>query len=277
MLLFALLIVSAVLSGLVCWGVGGFAGFAWLWQLPVGFLVSLVVLAGLMFAFVCICSSLVKLEKPQEKDSPFYRWLITELAEGIRCLLFMKVHTKGLENLPKEGRFLLVCNHLSDLDPVVLLDYFRHSQLAFISKRENQQRFIVGKVMHKILCQPVNRENDREALKTILKCIDLLKKDMVSIGVFPEGYTSLDGLLHPFRSGVFKIAQKAKVPIVVCTVQNTNKVFKNAMHLKATDVQLHLLQVIPAEELAGCTTVEIAERVHGIMAEDLGPENVLQA
>ena len=110
--------------------------------------------------------------------------------------------------------------------PVTLLRYFSGSQLAFITKRENMSMFVVGKMMHKILCQPINRENDKEALKTILKCIQLLKDDMASVAAFPEGYTSVDGLLHHFRHGIFKIATKAKVPIVVCTLQNTNKPFK---------------------------------------------------
>ena len=136
--------------------------------------------------------------------------------------------------------------------------------------------FLVGKLMHKVQCQLINRENDREALKTIIRCIQIIKEDKASIAVFPEGYTSLDGLLHPFRSGVFKIAQKAKVPIVVCTLRNTQHIFHNAARLRRTDVDLHLLQVIPPEELAGVTAVDVGKRVHALMAADLGPENVLE-
>ena len=88
--------------------------------------------------------------------------------------------------------------------------------------------------------------------------------------MFPEGYTSRDGKLHTFRSGVFKIAQKANVPIVVCTIQNSQYVFRNAKHLKPTDVYLHLLTVIPAEEVQSSNTVELAERIHDMMAADLG-------
>ena len=191
-------------------------------------------------------------------------------------ILLMRVHTEGLEKTPKSGRFFLVCNHINDLDPVTLMAYFSQCQLAFITKRENMSMFLVGKLMHKILCQPINRENDREALKTILKCIQLLKDDMVSIAAFPEGYTSVDGKLHHFRHGIFKIAQKTKVPIVVCTVQNTNKPFKNVLKLKATDVHLHLLKVIQPEEYADMNTVQLGEYVHGLMAEDLGPDLVLE-
>lgn len=275
MLIIGWIILSALLAGGIAYTQDAFATLNWLWVLPVSFIGCLLILALIIFLTVYLSCAAVRLDKPQEKDSKYFRFMIRVLADAARYLLLMRVHTQGLEQTPKSGRFLLVCNHLNDLDPVVLLHYFRDSQLAFISKRENTTMFIVGKVMHKILCQLINRENDREALKTILKCIDLIRKDMASVAVFPEGYTSLDQKLHPFRSGVFKIAQKAQVPIVVCTVQNTQKVFRNALRLKATDVHLHLLEVIPYEQIKDKTAVEVGERVHALMAADLGPENVL--
>ena len=62
------------------------------------------------------------------------------------------------------------------------------------------------------MCQLINRENDREALKTILKCIQMIREDQVSVAVFPEGYTSRDGKLHHFRSGVFKSPPRPRCP-----------------------------------------------------------------
>lgn len=275
MLIYTVIAVSAISAGFICFGTEAFASLVWLWMLPVSFLGCLLGLSLVIFLLVWLLSVIIRLDKPQEKDSPFYRWLLNTLAKAAMVLLRMRVHTRGMEMTPKDGRFLLVCNHLNNLDPVTLLAYFSKSQLAFISKRENNRLFIAGKLMHKIMCQPINRENDREAMKTILKCIELLKRDEVSIGVFPEGYTSMDEKLHPFRHGVFKIAQKAQVPIVVCTLQNTQKVFHNAVRLKPTDVHLHLLAVIPPEEIKGVTAVDVGERAYRMMAEDLGPENVL--
>ncbi len=277
MLIGGVAVLSALLAAVWCVCSGSFVGLAWLWKLPVGFAAAFLAQAALIFAAVWILSKTIDLNKPQEKDSAFFRWMIGVLAEAAHTILMMRVHTRGFENVPKDGRFMMVCNHLNDFDPVVLIHHFRRSQLAFISKRENGSRFIVGTLMHRIMCQPINRENDREALKTILNCIRLLKEDMVSIGVFPEGYTSLDHKLHSFRPGVFKIAQKAKVPIVVCTITNTFKVMGNLKKLKPTDIDLHLLAVIPPEELEGVTTVEIANRIHAMMAEDLGPEYAEEA
>lgn len=239
---------ASLLTGLGCW----------------------LVLMGLAFGFLVLVCRLVDLEKPQEHDSKFYRIVMNIYIEALISLVLVRLHTRGLEKTPKEGRFLLVCNHLFLADPGILLHCFRKSQLAFVTKKENQTMFVVGKIMHKIMCQPIDRENDRSALKTILRCIQLIKDDEVSIGVFPEGYTSKDGKLHHFRSGVFKIAQKTEVPIVVCTIQNTREIFKNLAKLKKTDVHLHLVDVIPAEELKGRTTTEISDMVYERMIGDLG-------
>ena len=163
------------------------------------FLGSYVGLGLLAFLFLWAATSLVDQEVPQEHDSRFYRRIVKAYIPAIWSLLGMQVDIQGAEQLPKEGRFLLVCNHLGILDPVVLLGAFPKAQLAFVSKKENSHMFIIGNLMHKIMCQNIDRENDREALKTILKCIQLLKTDEVSVGVFPEGYTSHDGKVHHFR------------------------------------------------------------------------------
>jgi len=243
-----------------------------LWLLPVVFLGCWAALVLIAFLFLCLVCALVDLDKPQEHDSKFYRSVMHIYIEALMTLVRLHVTVEGLEKTPKEGRFLLVCNHQNESDPGILLHCFKHSQLAFVTKKENQSLPIVAPIMHKILCQPIDRENDRSALKTILKCICLIKEDEVSIGVFPEGYTSKDGKLHHFRPGVFKIAQKAGVPIVVCTIQNTRPIFKNLAKLKKTDVKLHLVEVIPPEEIKGLSTVEVSDRVYACMIADLGEE-----
>lgn len=240
------------------------------WLFPVFFAGCYLVLFLLAVAFLWICCARVDMSVPQEEDSPFYRRLMHPYIEALISLVNIRLHTEGLEKTPQDGRFLLVCNHLFIADPGILLHCFQKSQLAFVTKQENQKLPIVGPIMHKILCQPIDRDNDRSALKTILKCIQIIKEDKASICVFPEGYTSRDGKLHHFRSGVFKIAQKTGVPIVVCTIQNTRDIFNNLRRLKKTDVKLHLVTVIPPEEIKGLSTVEISDRIYECMIADLG-------
>lgn len=267
--------ISATVGILTCDATGAFYGFGWLWLLPLCFVLSFAVLAGIWFLILLIMAKAVDMEKPQEKDDSFYRYILRLTIDALVTVLQITIHTEGVENIPRDGRFLLVCNHLHDTDPVVLMWAFRNSQLAFISKREVNDMFLVGPFLHKILGQPINRENDKEALKTILNCIRIIKEDKASIAVFPEGYVSKEHRLHPFRSGVFKIAQKAEVPIVVCTLRNTHYIYKNMPKLKPTEVHLHLVGVIPAEEIKGVTAVEVGHHAYEMMAADLGPDLVL--
>lgn len=276
MLIRLITLLALALSAAVCGFAGAFGSLSWLWQLPVAFVGFWLLLALSAFLFLWAICAGIDLAQPQEQDDPFYRKVTTVYCQAIVSVLRMRVQTTGMEELPTQGRFLLVCNHLHILDPVLLLALFPKSQLAFISKRENDSMFIIGKLMHKLLCQPINRENDREALRTILRCISILKEDKASIMVFPEGYTSLDGKLHHFRSGTFKIAQKANVPIVVCAIENTQHVFHNFLRLRSTPVKLHLAGVIPPEALKGVTTVEIGQQAHAMMAQALGPDLVAE-
>ena len=69
-----------------------------------------------------------------------------------------------------------------------------------------------------------------------------------------------------------KIATKPKVPIVVCTIQNTDKVTTNIKKLKPTDIYVHIVGVITPEDYAGMTTVALGQQVYQMMLDDLGPD-----
>ena len=272
MLLGAISALSGAAAVAVCLLTDAFASLSWLWLLPLTFLGSFLLLVGIGFAFLMILCRRVDQSVPQEEDDKLYR-TVTNLVIGA-ALPFLRIHVKktGMEKLPESGRFLLVCNHTNDSDPIILLYALAKYQLAFVSKKENASMFVIGPMMHKIQCQLINRENDREALKTILKCIQIIKEDKASIAVFPEGGIDDDGLLHRFKPGVFKIAQKANVPIVVCTLKNTKEVVHNIFKLKPSYTELNVLETIPVERVKGTNTVDLAHYCHDLMAADLGPE-----
>ena len=276
MLIKTVTMVAAVLAAVVCALCGGFGGMGWLWMLPLLFVGFWGMGAFFALGWLWLICSRVDMTQEQEEDDPFYRKWMYVYIEALINILQVRIKTSGLEKTPRDGRFLLVCNHMFVADPGIIHHCFKDSQLAFISKKENEKLPAIAQFMHKTLCQPIDRENDRQALQTILKCIRIIKNDQASICVFPEGATNSDELLHPFRPGVFKIAQKAQVPIVVCTLRNTRPIIHNGIRLKHTDVELRLLEVIPAADLKGRTAVDISEQVHAIMAADLGPALVAQ-
>ena len=276
MLLRLFCLIALVIATVLCLAIGEFESYMWLLWLPLMALGIVLLQLVLAFLFLLVLASAVDLKKEQDHDSKLYRKTIELYLDAALPPLRWNIKTKGMDKVPADGRFLVVCNHVSLADPVVLLHVFAGRQLAFISKQENQGLFIVGKVMHKMLCQPINRENDREALKTIVKCIQILRDDKASVAVFPEGYIHPDRKLHHFRSGVFKIAQKAEVPIVVCTLKNTLNAIPNLLHHRHSNIEASVLEVIYPEEFIELHTTDIAQRVYEIMAADLGPENVSQ-
>ena len=276
MLLRFIVWLSLVLAAVTCLIVGAFESYTWLWLLPLVALAAAVAQILLVAAYALLLAARVKPDREQDGESPLYRRFAELAIDSVVPLVRIGVKTKGLEKVPAQGRFVLMCNHVNDLDPLPILYALPKRQLAFVAKQEVRKMFMVGPFLQKLQGQFINRENDREALKTILNCIRILKEDKGSIAVFPEGRIHDDRKFHRFRPGVFKIAQKAKAPIVVCTLKNSRYLTNNLTRLKRTDTELTVLTVIYPEDYEGKTTTDLAEEVYQIMAADLGPENVAQ-
>ena len=264
-MLYVFLVLALLASCALTWVASGFASLHALWQVPVFFAGSSLALVLLFLLVVLISCLFVDPKKLLEKPSGYFRFLLNEFCRLALALGGVHVNVTGLEKVPRDSRFLLVSNHRFAFDPLVFYSSMPWADLAFLSKKENFSIFVVAQIMRKVLCLPVDRNNDRESLKSILKAIQFIKDDKASIAVFPEGRTNrtADPLL-PYRCGVFKIAQKANVPIVICSLVNSRAILRN-MFRKHTEVWLDVLDVIPAEELVGKTTIEVGERVHAVM------------
>ena len=239
------------------------------WLVPLIFLGVFLALLVIHLSVFVICGYAVNLNKPAGERVAFYRSLVKITLPLLFRLARVKVESTGTEKTDGIYPAMLVCNHLNNIDPAVILKELPDLRLGFIGKKEIYTEMpFVARYMHKLNCLPIDRENNREAAKTIVEAIRLIKAETVSVGIFPEGYTSLDGKLHPFRNGAFKIATKAKCPIVVCTLLGTNTAIKNLFKRKST-IYFDVLEVIPGEQAAGMTTAELAERIHGEMQKNI--------
>lgn len=199
-------------------------------------------------------------KKEYENDSTFYRFLLNCSVFCAIPLCRIRVHVTGESIVPKNHRFVLVSNHLSNFDPIVQWYVLKDRQLAFLSKEENMHIPIWGRIVRRCCTHVIDRENPRKAMTAINSVAEMLKEDAVSVGVYPEGTRSKTGELLPFHNGVFKIAQKANVPMVVSVIQGTEQIHRN-FPFHHTDVYVDFIEVIPSEELAGKRTNVIGERV----------------
>ncbi len=229
---------------------------------------SYLVMIMLYFVIIFLISLTINAKKEYSKTTKFHKWILDQTLQLLCELGRVKIKVVGREAVPSNQKYLFVYNHKSNFDPMIQSFIFKRHYLIHISKSDNFKIPIAGPFIRRNCYLEINRDNPKEAVITINKAADFIKTGYASIGVSPEGTRNKkDGLL-PFKSGCFKIAHKSKCPIVVCTMRNTEKIHKN-FPLHQTKVEMRILKVIPYSEYSDLTTIQIAEMVRKMIANDL--------
>ncbi len=219
--------------------------------------------------FLGISALLVDPNKEYLDYSPFYRRVCIISAWIVVKVLRIKLTVSGMDKVTATGRFLLVGNHRSNFDPVLTFHIFNKYTLGFVSKESNFKIPFYGRFVRRCRFIPIDRENPRNALKTINHAAEIISDDVASMCVYPEGTRSKSGELLEFHNGVFKIAQKAGVPIVVAAIDGTEKIHSNYPQ-KRSEVSFDIIDVISAEEVKTLKSDEIGSRVRTALLEKLG-------
>ena len=181
----------------------------------------------------------------------------------------MTLEVLGKENLPKEGPVLYVATHKSVFDIVVLVTLLEEPAI-FIGKKEVASMPFVNKWFDALGCIYVDREDMRQALKSIMDGIKEIKNGQ-SIVLFPEGTRNMSNDLKPFKEGGFKLATKTQVPVIPIALSNTYKVFEEKKRIQRTKVTVNIGEPIitkdlSKEELANLPKL-VEDRVRALMME----------
>ena len=236
--------------------------------------IVLCVLVGLLAAvvgfvlFVIIVGLLVNTKKEYNTHSSFYRGMVNIVTwVSITCAR-VRIHVTGYEKVPKTN-VLFVGNHRANMDSLVTWQVFWRWKIAYISKESNFKIPICGRLIRRCCFLAIDRENPRNAIKTINKAAELIHQEKISFGVYPEGTRNKSGKgLLPFHNGVLKIAQKANVPIVVVALRGTEKIRKNTPWHR-TDVYLDVLDVLSAEYVKENSTAKMGEQIQQMLLDHL--------
>ena len=232
-----------------------------------GLLVFVGALLGLLLLHVLVlaaASLFVDKKNPNPRFFPFYRKLIILSVGPLLQAGRVRVDLIGAEKLP-EGGFLLVGNHRSDFDPITAMYALRKRGLTFVTKKENGDIPVGGRIIIGSGCLSLDRSDDKQGLLVIRQAVRRIRNGE-AIGIYPEGTRSKTGELLPFRMGCFKAAQWAKCPLVVLKTENSELVEKNFLRRK-TNVRLTVKAVLPYDEIADMSTVQIGEKVRNILLE----------
>jgi len=136
--------------------------------------------------------------------------------------MLYRVEVSGYENIPKSGRLILCSNHLSYVDPLIIVGYFsRH--VYFMAKKEVFNSRVLGEIVSFLNAFPVSRDSlDRKVIKN---SIDILNSDEV-LCMFPEGTRSTEGVIRDGHKGVGLISILSGSPILPMALSGTNKIIQ---------------------------------------------------
>lgn len=208
-------------------------------------------------------------DKESEEYSQFYRFVMRCYTKVCLSLFSVKINAEGIEKLPKDENFVIVSNHLSNLDSLVMDVYLKDYPLVFVAKDSLFKIPFFGKMIRKIGYLSLDRSDVRQELITMKKGISILDKGIASIGVYPEGTRNFtDETLLEFKPGCFHLVTKSKKPLVVCITRGTNEV-KNNLFFKKHEVTFRIIRVIQYEEIKDLNTYQISELVRNIMLENI--------
>ena len=259
---------AAITTLLLC----GFGGFITTWN-DIGwalllYIANYLALAILFIIFAFFITLPINIKKPIKKPSKFYTWLFYLVNNAILDLFNYKIVINGAEKLDPNINYLFVYNHRANSDSMIVPKLFRRYNILLISKPENFRIPIAGQAIHAAGYLSVDRDNDRKAIEAILRAANYLKNGH-SIGLCPEGTRNKHSLdLLPFKNGAFKVAQRAKAPIVLMTLNGTENIKHNAP-FKRTIVHLDILEVLPVEKVTTMTTQEIGDYASSIMQQNI--------
>ena len=163
----------------------------------------------------------------------------------------VKVTVIGEENVPKDTPVLYIGNHRSFFD--IPLSYPRCPiRTGYVSKKELEKVPLLSTWMKRLQCLFLDRKDIKQGLKTILEAIEKVKSG-ISICIFPEGTRNEnpdETELLPFHEGSFKIASRAKCPIIPMAISNSANIWEaHFPKVKACHVVIEYGKPIYVDEL----------------------------
>jgi len=136
----------------------------------------------------------------------FLAWLLVHA--------FYRVRVEGLDNVPDEGPCVVVCNHVSYVDTLVIAACVRRPIRFIVDHRIFRIPFLsfVFRTMHAIPIAPAC-EDAHVKSRALAQAADALAAGEI-VGIFPEGRLTRDGEVNTFRPGVCDIIAATPVPVV---------------------------------------------------------------
>jgi 1-acyl-sn-glycerol-3-phosphate acyltransferase len=175
---------------------------------------------------------------------PVVMWIVRM---GVRAA-GIRVEVTGLEHVPAGMSCIFLSNHVSNLDPPVILPNLPGRSSVFL-KKGLMRIPILGTAMRMANFVPVERGSRRDAAQASVAAAAAALRSGLHILIFAEGTRSRDGRLAAFKRGPFFLAMETDAPIVPIAISGTQTMMrKGSVAIRPGVARMQMLPAIyPAE------------------------------
>lgn len=209
--------------------------YVWLIFYPLGFLLTLI------FGWTTVVVAMIWTPRVAS------RYIAVTWARVICWMTPVRVTVEGAENADPAKTYVVVCNHQSQYDIMLVYGWLK-LDLKWVLKKELRKIPGIGIGCEKAGHIYVDRSNPELARKAVRDALDFVG-DGVGVLFFPEGTRSLDGRMGTFKKGAFRVATSQKLPILPVTLIGTRDIQK-AKSLMIVPGKMRMV-IHPAIEVSG--------------------------
>ena len=205
---------------------------------------------------------------------PLYRAAMRIISLALRAA-GIPVETTGLEHIPPGQSVIYMVNHVSNLDPPVLMPSLP-GRCSVLLKKELMRIPILGTAMRMAQFVPVERGHRRDAASASVAASASALDSGLNILVFPEGTRSKDGRLSTFKKGPFFLAQQTGAPIIPIAISGTERMMRKgsvAIHPGTAHLQF-LPAIYPKNfETREALMAAVRSSIAAALPPEMQPEN----
>jgi len=218
---------------------------------------SLFVTAPLIFLYTGIMASISVISSIFDSRGIMQQACARIWARMILVTSRVRIRVMGLENLQPGRPYVLCVNHQSHMDIPIILSALP-VQFRFAAKKQLFRYPFLGWHLRRSGHVPIDRENPHAAVKSLREAAETIKKG-TPVVIFPEGGTSRDGAIKPFKGGGFMLATNSNAEVVPITIRGSRSVLvPKTYHVRGGSVEVNVGRPIAS---AGLSNAELAARV----------------
>lgn len=201
------------------------------------------------------------------------RKVVHELSRALVYMFIMvpplwKRRVEGLENVEKDKPYVVVINHQSMVDIMML--YLVPMTFRWVSKREVYRIPFIGRFLMLHGDITIDRKQGSKAMRKVMEQGKMWLDRGVSVAMFPEGTRSKDGEIHRFKAGAFALAKDAGVAILPVIMDGSSTLIKPSKMMNwRNEFIIKVLPAISAEQVAATEQSELMEQTQATMIETL--------